>query len=70
MLALRNLINGAEKLANESKMPARIVDWACDIYDRLNDRAGMVSTGELCALAQYCDDSNLMAIEYLLDSKH
>ena len=72
MRHVAELINICENLANRPDAPARVVDWACDLYDALLDmKKGVVRTEDLVALQTYGEDARygLLVIDALLSRR-
>lgn len=66
MKTLSLLVDAAEKLANDPKAPAAVVDWACMVYDQLNDGEERISVFNLRLLSFLVDsyEHGIVAIGY------
>lgn len=53
---IADLVAICERIANQPKYPARIVDWASDLYDRLVDPKAMVRVEDLALLQAVGED--------------
>jgi hypothetical protein len=60
---LIDLITAAEHLANDTKLPGRIMDYGVLIYDQLADRKAQVYVADLIALERYMLDGDLTLID-------
>jgi hypothetical protein len=63
------LVEAAEQIANNRKLPARLVDWADARYNELTNGAAMIRVSHLTALSLYCEnpEQGLHQIGLLLD---
>lgn len=50
------LIEITEKIANDPKMPCMVVDWADDMYVKLNDGKQQVNVDDLLVLNECAKD--------------
>ncbi len=50
------LVSACEEIANNNKLPGRITDWACALYDQLVNREAKVLVNDLILLQWYCCD--------------
>ena len=68
MKTLSLLVDSAEKLANDPKAPAALVDWASAVYDQLIDGEARVSVRHLRMLSVLADDyeQGLIGAGYML----
>lgn len=62
-----DLMDAAEEIANDSKLPASMVDWACDMFDKLQKEHASVRVKDLMILTNYAEDREQGL--YLLDRR-
>jgi hypothetical protein len=61
---MKDLLDILRELANDGKMASSIVDWSCDLYDRLSDKEESIKVRELELL--FCLKQNKEEGLYLL----
>ncbi len=61
------LLEKAQWIANNNKLPGRVVDWASDVFDRLCDHREYLKTWEVQTLERFTtEDTDYGNIEYWL----
>jgi hypothetical protein len=72
MRPLTALITLCERLANRPDLPARVVDWASNLYDALSNKAATVRTEDLWILQVLGEDEQqgLFVLDAALARRH